>query len=41
MKEFLINFVKLFLSILIVLFIEEYFFKILGLRTIKNLKSNV
>ncbi len=31
MKDFLVNFIKLFLSILIVLFIEEYFFKILGL----------
>ncbi len=29
MKEFFINFVKLFLSILIVVFIEEYFFKTL------------
>ncbi len=31
MKDFLVNFIKLFLSILIVLFIEEYFFKAFGL----------
>ena len=31
MKDFFINFIKIILSILIVLFIEEYFFKVLGL----------
>ena len=31
MKDFFINFIKIVLSILIVLFIEEYFFKVLGL----------
>ena len=31
MKEFLINLIKLFLSIVVVLFIEEYFFKVVGL----------
>jgi hypothetical protein len=31
MKDFLVNFIKLFLSILIIFFIEEYFFKLMGL----------
>ena len=39
MKEFLVNFIKLFLSIIIILFIEEYFFKVLSLVGI-NLSIN-
>lgn len=31
MKEFLINLIKLILSVIIVLFVEEYFFKVIGL----------
>ena len=41
MKEFLINLVKLLLSIIIVLFTQEYFFKILGLVGIELSNSPV
>ena len=41
MKEFFINLIKILLSVLIVLFIEEYFFKILGLVGIHLAETNV
>ena len=41
MKEFLVNFIKLFLSVLIVLFIEEYFFKVLGLVGIELTNNTI
>ena len=41
MKDFFINIIKLLLSILIVLFLEEYFFKILALVGIHLVKNNI
>ena len=40
MKEFLVNAIKLFLSILIILFLEEYFFKVIALIGINIEKTN-